>query len=407
MRKIVMTGDVHNRTRSIILGLVVFAASVMIGCGGGDATTETAPRGRTITSTTCPLVVTDHAMQAVCDLADRVASGDTVSLEDMGREFSKSALDRWRRSFTPDVLPAAWTARMLFTALVGREHLPPRFQAKPVQMDLVSSYTESIANRTLIQRSVDTFIDDDLGCRVHDVLDKWIAPGTMPDTLRIDFVIGLPEIRLFEDRILLDAGLAWAAGYEQLPRFIASALYSRHAAFPGTDPDQAHGEAIVFETLRLIVNTGVPAYLDQMPDLVFDKRYRLLAGSSPNAESVCKQAYLSLRSLDDHLEQVRHIAEPTDENWDRVYRLFVGAQSWQSTGWFMCQTVADRLGESRLRATGGHPADLIEAYAEACGVEHPSASGPPQTRTWYLAHAPALSDDNLQWLLDGMRAYFQ
>ena len=46
-------------------------------------------------------------------------------------------------------------------------------------------------------------------------------------------------------------------------------------------PEVESGLPVPRETLRLVRNEAVPAYLDRMPDVTFDPRHRLLAAASP------------------------------------------------------------------------------------------------------------------------------
>ena len=229
----------------------------------------------------------------------------------------------------------------------------------------------------------------------------------LPDTLRIDLLAGYPEMRRFEDHVLLDAGMAWASGRGQLPGFVASLVYRDVASLEGRQPANASGEAILLETLRLVFNEVAPAHLDQITTLVFDRRHDLLAGASPSPEAIGEQATRTLRSLAGGLRGVRAREPSDDAQWQQLYRLFVGAQSWQATAWFLGEVIDDRLGRARLHEAVRHPADLFAAYHEACAVPAKDDGATPQTLAWFVANPPSLGDGNVTWLTERLRAYFE
>ncbi|MEZ4386493.1 MAG: hypothetical protein R3D98_02725 [Candidatus Krumholzibacteriia bacterium] len=400
MRKIVTTPHRHNRAARacvLLLPLCLLAA-----CGDRKADIPPPPA-----QPPCAVTVNDQALQQFYAVADARAAGKTVGIEDLGNLAAAGPLDLWRRSFAPENVTPAWVGRMLFLALVGEDELPDRYRDKPVRMDLVLAYREALARRAEIQQTAADLMSGDVLCRVRGELEPWLVPGALPDTLRVDLLVGYPEIRLFEGHVLLDGGLAWAAGREQLPRFVAAIVYKDLGERPGRAPRDVTGDAIVLETLRLVTNLIPSAMIERTDQIVFDKRHSLLSGAAPSPESICDQAYRTLASLDLELTRVRQLARPTDEDWLRIYRLFVGAQSWQASAWYMGQVIDARLGRERLQAATHHPADLLAAYQEASLMHDGTSAADPQSVRWYLDQAPAFTADNARWLDERLRAYFR
>jgi len=410
VRKITRPDQRHNRAGRAALGILaggLLLAGLGTGCSGdrppaqGAAATGDVHRGAA-----CPLVATRTGLAEFLDLADRVAAGEPVTVDAMVEVASSPVWDRWRRSFEPEAIPAAAAGRTLFIALVGQDALPPRLRDKTYRADLVVSYETTLARRAEITAFVDDFLRSDAACDVRTQLSGWLPAAELPDTLRIDLVVGHPEIRLFEDHFLVDASLAWAAGRQQLVNFLASTLYKHVAVVAGPAPANARGGDILLHSLRLVFNEAAPAYLDHMAEVAFDPRHPQLAKIAMNPDDLAGQAVLTLGSLDAGLTAIRRRPAPTDEDWLGLYRLFVGAQAWQPTGWFMAQVIADRLGEARLQAAARSVPDFYAAYQRACAAPAGSAAPGVRTVAAQLANPPALSADNAAWLDRELRRLF-
>lgn len=406
MRKIVMTPGAHNRAVRALLGSAMATLLLVSACGDGDADGSGQATDKP-TTLTCAVVVDDQALQAFFEVADRVAAGQSVTVEDLGDLASTPVMDHWRRSFAPENITATWTGRMMFLALVGEDQLSERLRAKGRRMDLVLAYQATVEQRRHIEDFASELATGDILCGVRDQVEPWLAPGLLPDTLRVELIAGYPEIRLFEDRLLLDGGLAWASGREQLPRFLAAILYKELGTRPGQSPANASGDAILLESLRLVTNLVAPALIERSDQIIFDKRHPLLARSAPSPSVIADQAHRTLLSVAPGVARVRGLANPTDSDWQQLYRLFVGAQSWQATAWYMGQIIDERLGRERLQQAVRHPADLIAAYHEAARSRDGSTMAAPGTVRWYLDTPPTFSDDDAHWLEDRLRAHFR
>ncbi|MBD3222983.1 hypothetical protein GF314_17270 [bacterium] len=403
MRKIVTTrrADNHATGAAVVLLTVLLIA----GCGGGDGEDQD-PRASAPPTAPCPMTVDDTAMRTFYAMVDRIEAGEDVSLDDLGRLFAEPELDRWRRSFAPDNIPQRWLARQLHIALIGEEGLPERLQQKSKQADLIFGYREAVKQRERIETHAASLLDGETLCRAYELLERWAPAEAIPDSLPIHLVVGYPEIRYHDGHVHLDPGLAWAAGHEQLPRFLAALVYREIAQYPGRPPHAATGPAILLESLRVVHNHVVPSYVEQTAEIVFDPRHSLLSGGSASPQSICEQAYRTLVSLDADLTRVRGLDRPSDEDWRRLYRLFVGAQSFQATAWYFGQIIAAHGGDDRLVAAARHPADMIAAYQEAALATEPAPGAPEESLDWYLTNPPAFSPENARWLDERLRAHF-
>ena len=383
------------------LALLALAA----GCGGdgsgqrtaGDAGAGADHAGRQVAAG-CALVTDRSAVDQFYALADRVAAGEDLSLEEMGQVVSAPAWEHWRRSYEPERVPASRIARALFITLRGQDELPPRLRDKPYRVDLVRNYEVALEHREQILPYLERFIADEVICGVPQYLEGWLPAAVRTDTLHVEFVVGQPEIRLYEDRFLVDPGMAWAAGREQMVRFLASTLYRHVAVIEGTDPDRASGPQIALECLRVVHNEGIPAYLDRVADIAFDGRHPLLASRGAVPERFCEQAMRTLESLDATLARLRAWPDADDEQWQQVLRLFIGSQSWRPTGWYMARVIAAELGEERLEEVSPSVAGFWAAYAEAAARTPAEPTAAPGTVPYFLQQAPPLSAENVAWM---------
>ncbi len=397
MRKITSPTRRHNHAAAWLLagaGLLFVAA-----CGGGgDSQPQKNAAGNVFRAEDCALVINDEALADFYDLADRVAAGEEVDVEAMGAVVARPVWDRWRRSFEPEHLTASRVGRALFIALRGRDALPERIRDKTAPSDLIGNFRVTLDQRERIEAFVEAFRTDELACGVFTVLADWIEPSAMPDTLRIDLMVGHPEIRLYEDHVMLDASLAWAAGRNQLVRFLASTVYRDVATIAGRDPDKAKGSGILLETLRLVRNEAVPAYLDDLIEVTFDPRHRLMANASPVPDQVCLQAQRTIISLDASLHHVLALPDAGDEDWTQLYRLFVGGRSIQPCGWYMARVIESRFGRDRLVAATRTVADFFAVYQEAALLSPAEPTTATGSVGWFLETAPPFSAENAAWL---------
>ena len=391
------------------MATTLLALLLLSGCGGGNNTDQKSPEsiGTTYRSTACPLVVTDQALASFYDLVDRIAAGDDVDLEAMGQVLAQPIWDRWRRSFEPERVSVAQVARAFFVTLRSRDELPPRLQDKPNRLDYARNYGFHLERRAEIEAYVNDFMTDDLACTVKELLDGWVNEAVLADTLRVDFVVGHPEIRLFEGHIMVDAGMAWASGRTQISRFIASTVYRKAALIEGRAPEAAQGADILLQSLRLVCNEAIPAYLDEVDDIAFDIRHPALGHASPKPSQYCDQARRTLRTLDADLTRTLLLPDPTDEHWRQMYRIFVGAQSWLPTGWYMARVITDQLGEPRLQEASHTVAGFFAAYQEAALQISTTPSARAGTVEWHLQSARPFTTENAAWLDVELRRPFQ
>jgi len=388
----------HNHTT---LGILALLAIALTGCSGDKASQDQQPVGTRAEASSCQAVVTDHALAGFYQWADRIEAGEEPTVDDLSRLASQPAWDRWCRSFEPNVVPASHLGRTVFIALRGREELPFKLRDKSYRLDTVSAYEINLELRPQIEQFITDFAAAELACDVHRELQGWVPAELMPDTLYVDFVSSVPEIRFYEDHFMIDGGMALAAGKRQIVRSMSSVLYRQRMTVDGLAPDKAVGHGKVAQCMRLVYNEAIPAHIEELTELAFDPRHGLLAHAAAIPEDLANQAILTLGSMNKMLARLKDMPAPSEEQWQDVYRLFVGAQSWQPTGWFMAEVITNQLGEQGLRNATRSIPDFMAAYQEACSMQPARPTAEPGTLEWYFQSAPKLSPEVATWM-DGI-----
>ncbi len=400
MRKIAQPCRSHNASASRAATCLVVGLGVAFAGCQGTRPAKTTPAVHV--AQRCALVVDTSGLDAFWSAADRLQAEPDTPAEVVGAALEASpAWRRWRESYAPNVVSPAQLGRIVRAAVLGREGLPADELRKLTQRDTERSQAFTLAQRDRVQEFVTTVVAEETFCDVWTRVRPWIRPEVLPDTLRVDLLAAKAEIRLFEGHHLVDAGMALAGGREQLTRLLASVLYRKLEGLDGSSPGEVKGKAVLAETLRLVRNEGIVAYLDDLPTLFFDRAHPILGGVAPVPEDLCETARLNLQNL----EQVvtRQLARPADaRDYEGVHLHFGGSRGWPATGWFMATVIARRLGEPRLQAAARSVPDFLAAYQDAARANPPSPGAAPGTVDHFVATAPVLSPPVLAELMTSL-----
>jgi len=394
----------HKSTAT--LALVLAGTLLAAGCDGGGSGGDTAAGDaddavRIHHAGACPLATTTYGLRAFLDVGERLRQSGEPDVDAAMALAELPAWRHWRRSYEPETIPREQLGLTVVASALGREALPPELAAKRYRQDFLVNQAFVLDNRDRILSFLDDLEASEALCRVRDRVDGWVRPEAMPDTLKLDFLAFNPEIRLYEGRFSVDAGLAFVSGREQLVRLLAGTLYRKVEAIAGPDPGEVEGEAIVAQVLRALRNEGVACYLDDMPRLSFGNEHPALRDAAPVPERLCRKAHRALDYVDDTL--ARLFAQPPDSarDFEPVHRYFIGSRSLQATAWFMARVIADRLGEDRLQDASRSVAGFLRAYQEAT-TQKTAVSAERGSFAWSLQTAPAFRPevyDQLQRVL--------
>jgi hypothetical protein len=400
VRKIAQPLAPHNaRAHYTIASLIMVLGAVLGGCQGTQPATTKPARH---VSQRCALVVDTSGLDAFWEVADRLQAKPETPAAAVGAQISELPVwRRWRESYEPDAISVEHLGLILRAAVLGPEALAPSEATKLVRRDVARSQSFTLAQRTRVQVFVEDFVARESACDVWALARVWVRPENLPDTLRIDLVAANAEIRLYKGHHLVDAGLALACGPEQLTRLLASVLYRKLEATEGPSPGEVKGTAVLAQSLRLVRNEGVAAYIDDLPNLFFGREHPALAGAAPVPEDICATARFNLLNI----EQVvtRQLAQPAaTRDFAGVHLNLVGSRGWQATGWFMATVIARRMGEPQLREAVRTVPGFLAAYQEAALVNPANAGAPVGTVEHFLATAPRFSPPVLAVLMQSL-----
>jgi hypothetical protein len=380
----------HNApaTRAAASLLLVLGAAALAGCQGSrSATTASAVH----VAQRCALVVDTSGLDAFWAAADHLQAAPDTPARTVGEDIAELPVwHRWRESYGPGAVSIEHMGLILRAAVLGPGALTTDETRNLVRREVVRSQNFTLTRRAQVQEFVDAFVAQETACDVWPLARAWVRPAALPDTLRIDLLAGNAEIRLFEGHYLVDAGLALVCGREQVTRLLASVLYRKLEATEGPSPGDVKGDAVLAESLRLIRNEGIAAYIDDLPNLFFGREHPALAGTAPVPEDLCATARRNLLSI----EQVvtRQLTQPAAaRDFEGVHLNLVGSRGWQATGWFMATVIAHRLGEPRLQAAARSVPDFLATYQEAALANPPQASAAQGTIEHFVETAPSFS----------------
>ncbi len=182
--------------------------------------------------------------------------------------------------------------------------------------------------------------------------------------------------------MLVDAGVAAAAGPTRLPRLLAAQLYRALAPRDGPEPYKARdGVAALVATFAQLRRDGVAGWLEDFPEVEFDSTHPLVGRAEKDRRNWHRLATRSLSALQEMLPAL--LADPAvlDTKGTVVDDLLRGNRTYRATGYAMAALIATRLGEPRLQAAArGTPVDFLAAYQEAAtkgdvGPPWPSGRG--------------------------------
>jgi len=375
VRNIMQRGRGHNRGAlhrwNVAGGQAATAVLLTVLLGGIALPAAAAP---------CPLELDLSVIQAFEDLGARMAGGDSVPSQDTAALLAMPAYTLFLESGGESGLNARVFDNVLrhvfqdstAAAKAGTgEHV-----RSPKRQDLVESFTYLRDHREELQRFLVQFRNTQAGCQVFDLLKGFIPAEKMPRHITLVFLAVRPEIRYLDDQLLVDMGLALAAGPDQLAHIMASVLYRDIQAPETPKPSDLSGLAAMRATFEQLAFQGIAAYLESFGDLTFDPSHPQLASPPPLRREAIPSCPRVLENMDKYLQVVLGDEQQMREQGRIIDDLLRGGSSYEATGYAMAMLIAARLGEARLQQTVGDPRGFLEAYQEAALLKRIVAAGP-------------------------------
>lgn len=378
MRKIAQPSRPHNagtahRTTIVLACAALLGGAFLPGCQKAERAAPTT----THVAQGCALVVDTSALASFWAAADRLQGAAGTPSDEIGATLVQNPAWRlWCRSFTPQEVSPAQLGLLVRASVLGEGALTRAESTKLGRREAMRSQAFTLAQRARVVPFLDDLIANETVCAAWANARPWIRSASLPDTLRVDFVAGNAEIRLFEDHFLVDAGLAYICGGAQLTRMLASVLYTRLEAPAGPSPGDATGDAVLAHSLRLIRNEGIAGYIDDLPALFFGREHPVLGGTAPVPEDLAETALGNLANIE-RTVALQLTAAPQARDFTGVHSYLVGSRGWRTTGWYMAAVIARQLGEPRLQAASRTVTGFFAAYQEAAAAATPDAAAPP------------------------------
>lgn len=328
-------------------------------------------------ATGCAVRVDPTAFTAYRDLAARLTRGERVPDEAFARVWALpayAALFNATDSRLVNTNILTNVTRYVYggpaaAATTRRTTDPrhPRTPAVPKRKDLVDALTWARDHGTELDSLVIVASATPFACGVLPAVAGYVHPDRLPDTLRVIFLVAGPDVRWTGSRMLVDVGVAAAAGPARLPRLLAAQLYRALAPRDGPEPTAAGGGAeALIATFAQLRREGVAGWLEGFPEVEFDTSHPLLGPPEAERRNWHRRAVNTLTALQEMLPAL--LADPAvlAAQGTVIDDLLRGNGTYRATGYAMAALIATRLGEPRLQAVArGTPADFLAAYQEA------------------------------------------
>lgn len=341
------------------------------GCGGDGAKDTQDTPAASARALPCPVVVDESGWREFLALAGRIETGEAASRTDLEQLAAQPSFVRWSASFPDAGRPTPvritnWLERT-FAEEMGLE------TKRKLNVDLrtfVRSYRWSLDHSDVIDQRLGQWRDG-LWCSLDQQLRLWIPAASMVDTLRVDVLPGRPELRFHEGRIYVDSGVLAAGHNAQLQGQITALTYRNLAAIGGPSPLELEGTEAISHLFRVVTNEAIATWLEDLPNTVFEPQHPSLRKVRPVPEDFWNSAIRVLDSLDRHLPGV---LDDPDAQASRTAEIVRGAAGGGLTGqgsWCMANTIAEVLGEERLRQVAHSVPAFVSAYQEATAGNTP------------------------------------
>lgn len=352
--------------RSIVLpGMVlVFLALTLAACSADKEPAENQNATVEAENGNCRLTTDISAWNAFKVIADRVAGGENVPLDDFYDYAELPTLTLWRESLEQKAPPAQRIAKWLegvFWEEMGRKGEQKR---SPDRTDYLHNCNYSLQNRERIDARL-AELAGPRKCEMDELIRYWTDAENLPGDITIHFLPAKPEIRILEGNLFVDTGVLAAGSVDQIIGSSASLLYRRYQAIPGTNPMELEGELSVAQAFRVLVNEGVIGWIDQAASLEFDKNHPALYKVNLIPENFFLKAQEALGLINRQLGKM--LDDEADMNTrGRFFAEHLAAMNaFSQTGYGMSAVIFHRLGKDRLKEASRSVPGFLATYQEA------------------------------------------
>jgi len=378
-------------------------ALLAVGCAEKSAVDSSIPPDNTGLR---PIVFDTSAMDAWLDLSDRLAAGEEVPTTDFAALLALPAYAAYTaqkelKTFHP--LQFEYGLRDLFSpagadwaeaAGVTRNRiLTPKLLAR--------NFEYLKLRRAEIDSAIRRICSPGVMAGIFERTAGYIPAEVWPDTLDIRFLVANPGTSILDDGVLLlDAGLALAAGSDELPSLLAAHYYANLMPMAPPLAKDESGAAALAATLRQIRQEAVTAWLQRYPDVKLDSLHPAFASPVEQQIRYFDFAFGSLRRCDQMLTTLFDDPDIMLRQGDSLDDLLRINTTYPALGYAMAEAVVKAAGEQSLRECSRDATAFIAAYQAAV-----QPAWEPATEDERLSLMPPFTPGNLRGMKNLLAEY--
>ena len=373
MRKIVQAAVPSKRsTAALLCGLVLVFCG---GCGdreqsaGDKETTGPAPDVAVQDETAAQGMayeIHQSALMAFLNAVRQLESGQRVRSDEYERIFSQPAYrmiygENGTGEFNAIIMQNVM--EHVFAPNLAASVRPPKMKRYVLNYGYIADRLEAAANLADSLQTLGTVT------RAMERAYPFVPEFRRPETLHLHLTATTPQITWYPpNALILDVGLAMAAGFDQLEDMIAATLVRSLAPpAPPLPQDAADGAEAMRSTMRKLHHEGIVNLIEKYPTFRLDVDHPIYRTPDINrpraiimAASMIERMNLMFATLlDPDSGQLAVSGSSVDD------LLQLGRQ-YESTGYAMNRLIIDRLGADRFReAAMAGPAAWLTAYQDA------------------------------------------
>ncbi len=362
----------HRPTHKLVFTLLIIVAVAIVlpGCGTDGAKDKSELQDKVVHSaeslTGVRIQYKTAALDAWLSIAHRLQKGETVHAPDYERLFG---LPAFQAIYGNDQWPRV-NAVILKSQLEHSFAKSGRKAAKaPKLNELKDNYTYIADHLDEVKNLVETLQTQ--GVMDQALNDAWpfIAEAKKPESLDLLLFAAVPSITWYPpNTVILDIGLALAAGPDQLHKILA-ATFIRSLAPPAmVEPHKAaSGREALEATFHKLHQASIIGWLEDYPNLEFDSRHPTYQRPDPNRQRVIIDSAITLERfftmLNTLVDPESNTIDQAGGSLDDLLRI---GKKYEPIGYAMTTLIIKHRGkEEWLGVTTAGPVKWLQAYQAA------------------------------------------
>ena len=370
--------------------LVLAAALLAGGCNRDRDLSDRTPEPPAADARDCSLSIDTSVWEVFRRTGERIIAGEDLTRQEIGAFTVLPMTALWCGSTGTSVPTEPFNLTNWMEEAFSRElGLQGGRKMAANRLKMAMDYRFSFDHRAEVDSLLLTFAAGDSACRLKELLDRWIDPANLPDSLTIAFLPGGPEIRAVGNVILVDTGLLAAGGRQQTLGQIAGLAYRWFQIGQKPNPTSLEGEEALASSLVKVRDEGIAAWISNRPFTYFNSQHPVLGKVNIIPESYLKMANLAVAYGDSMLPRLFADHRAMELRGHDFPRRMASSEGFTDLGYCMAAVIDGRLGTDRLVGAARTASGFLDAYQEAASLNplprpEPGATGHP----WYASLSP-------------------